>query len=91
MPRMMPSIYVIKGPKGYYTHHEIHKQTQVVLNGRLIGHNLEHKPVFLGMTPAHASQFDSEADAQLLIDNKDNAYGPDGAFEGCTVEENTGV
>lgn len=81
--------YVIKKPdEGYFTEVKAVESVPVKLHGVLIGHNTTYKPLFLGMQPAHATQFGDEASARSFMNETD--YGAPDAFEGCVIEPNKG-
>lgn len=69
---------------GYFTEMGIVQTVPVVLNKIVVGHNNIYRPKFDGMNRSHASQFNTEADAQALIDDPD--YGGPEAFANCTIE-----
>lgn len=89
MPRFTPRFVVHHPEKGYYHEHKVIETKAVTLKGQVMGYEQLHAPKFDGRQQIHGAQFNTREDAQTMIDNKDELYGPAGCFDGCVVEENT--
>lgn len=76
--------FVIRNSKGmHYTHMESIATVPVVHNDIVIGHNETWRPVFKSGEAGGASQFDTEADAKSVMNDK--KYGGPESFAGCVV------
>jgi len=79
--------YVIKSQAGgYFTEFEVLQTRAVTLNGVLLGHEHDLKPIFEALRPKQAAKFDTEADALAQLKNPNLFHGGPDAFSGCTVE-----
>lgn len=76
--------FVIRNSKGmHFTEMASVETVPVVHNDILVGHNETWRPQFKSGEVLGGAQFDTEADAQLVMNDK--KYGGPASFAGCIV------
>lgn len=75
--------FAIKGPDGFFTEMKESGKRPVMANGSVIADETLYTPLFEAQKPRFASQFDTEADAALVI--ADSRFGGPDSFKGCVI------
>jgi hypothetical protein len=80
--------FVIKNPDGtFFTEMKESGTRPIMANGSKVADEILYRPLWEASLPRFASQFDTEADAMIVMD--DSRFGGAASFEGCTVVAST--
>jgi hypothetical protein len=80
--------FVILSPTGgFFTEMKESGKRNVMANGAVVAEELLYLPQFEAMRPRFASQFDTEADAAIVM--ADSRFGAPESFAGCLVVPST--